>query len=181
MNAPGYGRGSLSAAPSDAVSDKVGALDSRRDEQPRGTPRVLIVAVASQCLTPSLLEAVRDRAAAGSTRFHLVLPDPAEHAEMTAGQRRDSLARGEQMLERALALLGEAAGSPVEGSVSVRHDAMDVIEETLRDEHVDEIMLAITHHRLAERLHLDLPRRVERLGLPVTTVIEEDHVSTSMR
>jgi hypothetical protein len=182
MNAPGNGSPSVGAARAHPGSDGAGALDSRADEQGREGPRVLIVAVASQELSPKLIEAVRERAAAGPTQFHLVLPDPAEHAEINAGQRRESRVRGEEMLERALSLLSEAAGFPIYGSVSPRHDPMDVIEETLADAPVDEVMLAITHHRLAERLHLDLPHRVEHLHLPVTTVMEdEDTASTAMR
>jgi hypothetical protein len=182
MNAPGDGSPPVGAARSRPGSDEAGVLDSRADEKGREGPRVLIVAVAGHELSPKLIEAVRERAAAGPTQFHLVLPDLADHAEMTAGQRRESLARGEEMLERALSALSEAAGFPIYGSVSPRHDPMDVIEETLADEQVDEVMLAIAHHRLAERLHLDLAHRVEHLHLPVTAVLEdEETASTAMR
>jgi hypothetical protein len=182
MNASGKGSPTVSASRSHSGSGEAGTLDSGADEQGREGPRVLIVAVASQELSPRLLEAVRERAAAGPTQFHLVLPDPAEHAELSGAQRRESRARGDEMLERALSLLSEAAGYPVDGSVSPRHDPMDVIEETLADEQVDEVMLAITHHRLAERLHLDLPHRVEHLHLPVTTIMEDEQTaSTAMR
>jgi hypothetical protein len=143
------------------------------DEDEDAGARVLIVALASQLVSAQLFDAVSARAAAGATEFHLVLPDPAEHAVVTAGQRREARARGKALLRDALPLLSEAAGFPVDGSVSMRHDPMDAIEEILWREPFDEILLAITHHRLAERLHLDLPRRVEHLGLPVTTVFEE--------
>lgn len=135
--------------------------------------RVLIVAIASQVTSTRLLDAVSARAAAGAAEFHLVLPDPAEHAVVTAGQRREARTRGAALLRDALPALSEAAGFPVDGSVSMRHDPMDAIEEVLWREPFDEILLAITHHRLAERLHVDLPRRVEHLGLPVTTVFDE--------
>jgi siroheme synthase (precorrin-2 oxidase/ferrochelatase) len=182
MNASGNGGPTVSASRSHPGSDEAGRLDNRADEQGREGPRILIVAVSSQELSPRLLEAVRERAAAGPTQFHLVLPDPAEHAEMNGAQRRESRARGEEMLERALSLLSQAAGYAIYGSVSPRHDPMDVIEETLADEQVDEVMLAITHHRLAERLHLDLPHRVEHLHLPVTTVMDDEQTaSTAMR
>jgi hypothetical protein len=132
--------------------------------------RVLIVAVADQELNPALLDAVRDRAAAGADHFHLVLPDPARHAELTARERQTNHERGEQRLRIALPRLSEAAGCDVTGSVSVRHDPMDAIEDVLRLEPFGEILLATEHHAVAERLHLDLPRRVAHLGLPVTTV-----------
>jgi hypothetical protein len=156
MNAPGYD------TPSESASDEAG-----------GRVQILIVPVAGQVMSPALLHAVGERAAAGSAEFHLVLPDPSEHAELTAGQRRKSRARGEAMLEQALPLLCEAAGAPVDGLVSMRHDPMDVIEETMARRPVDEVMVATTHHHLAERLHLDLPHRLQHLRVPVTTVIAE--------
>jgi hypothetical protein len=79
--------------------------------------RVLILAAANQPAPPELLEAVRARAAAGPARFHLLLPDPAKHAELTSGERATNCARGEQILRGALPLLAEAAGGPVNGSV----------------------------------------------------------------
>ena len=142
-------------------------------EQREGGARVLIVAAAGEASMPTLLEAVRQRAASGPVRFHLVLPDPAEHAELTDAQRRESRARGQAMLERALPLLAAAAGGEVDGYFSPRHDPMDVIEEAMGHERVDEIILTTVHHNVSERLHLDLRRRVEHLGLPVTTVIGE--------
>jgi hypothetical protein len=47
---------------------------------------------------------------------------------------------------------------------------MDAIEETIFNEPVDEIMISVPGHRLAARLHQDLPHRLQHYGLPVTTV-----------
>lgn len=83
------------------------------------------------------------------------------------------VADAEAVLADVLPLVGEAAGHPVEGFVSTRHDPMDVIEETLQNEPFDEIILAMAPHATdtAKRwLHIDLPHRVAHLGLPVTTV-----------
>ncbi len=142
------------------------------DQTDAGTPaeRVLILASANQAATEELLDAVRARASAGPACFHLLLPDPAEHAEFTSGERLQNLARAQDVLESALPLLTEAAGGPVEGSVSVRHDPMDAIDEAVRGGDVDEIILSTVHHGIAEGLHVDLPRRVRHLGLPLTTV-----------
>ena len=64
------------------------------------------------------------------------------------------------------------AGAPVIGSVSVRHDPMDAIEETVFSEPIDEILLAVSERHLASRLHQDLPHRLAHLHLPVTRVSE---------
>jgi hypothetical protein len=142
-------------------------------DEREGGARVLIVAATGDATLPALLEAVRLRAARGPARFHLVLPDPAEHAELSDRQRRESRARGQEMLERALPLLSAAVGAEVDGTFSPRHDPMDAIEEALGQERVDEIILTTVHHNVSERLHLDLAHRVEHFGLPVTAVIGE--------
>jgi hypothetical protein len=152
----------------------VGALDDGEWWQEPACARVLIVAASGEWATPALLEAVRRRAASGPAEFHVVLPDPAQHAELTDRQRRRSRRRGMAVLHDALRLLTEAAGTTVNGSVSGRHDPMDAVEETLQTEHVDEIILATVHHRVSERLHVDLPRRMAHLGLPVTTVMTDE-------
>jgi hypothetical protein len=143
---------------------------------PLGTRQVLVVGVTNPTST-ALLAAVRTRAAAGAARFHLLLPDPAGHAEITLGQRRESHAQGEAILASALPLLSAAAGADVDGFVAERHDPMDAIEDAVRSEHIDEIILSTVHHSVSEGLHVDLPRRVAHLGLPVTTIIADEQVA----
>ena len=67
----------------------------------------------------------------------------------------------------------EAAGGHVIGSVSVRHDPMDAIEETLFSEPIDEIILSVVSHGLATWLHQDLQHRLKHFGLPITVVAED--------
>ena len=74
----------------------------------------------------------------------------------------------------ALPLFDGAAGRPAEGSVSIRHDPMDAIEETLREGDFHEIILSTLPRSVSRWLHADLPGRVAHLGLPVTTVTAED-------
>ena len=65
-----------------------------------------------------------------------------------------TIEEAEQVLESALPLLEQAAGGAVEGSVSTRHDPMDVIEEALHDGDFHEVILStLPHHisRLAPR------------------------------
>jgi hypothetical protein len=93
--------------------------------------------------------------------------------------RRHELLDGEIVLTLALPLLSEAAGAAVEGSVSIRHDPMDAIEDALRDGGYDEIILSTLPRSVSRWLRLDLPRRVEHLGLPVRTVIAHEKASAS--
>jgi hypothetical protein len=136
--------------------------------------RVLVVADRTAA-TPALLEAVRDRADRGDASFHLLVPNPARgNFHPLHPERDEGLLAGEVTLVLALPLLDEAAGSPTEGSVSIRSDPMDAIEELLDHEHFDEIIVSTLPRSVSRWLHMDLPRRVAHLGLPVTTVIARD-------
>ena len=81
------------------------------------------------------------------------------------------------MLALALPLIDEAGGVTAEGSVSIRHDPMDAIEETLHDGAFDEIILSTLPPSVSRWLHLDLPSRVAHLGLPVTTVVAAERAA----
>jgi hypothetical protein len=141
--------------------------------------QVLVVAHRAAA-TPALLEAVRARAARGRARFHLLVPNPAEHAEVTEAERHRAHTEGEHVLALALPLLDEAAGNAADGSVSLRHDPVDAIEETLHDGEFDEIIIATLPRSVSRWLHVDLPHRLAHLGLPVTTVIPEERVVPSV-
>jgi uncharacterized membrane-anchored protein len=143
-------------------------------------PHILIVAHRTAA-TPALLDAVRARAAAGAARFHLLVPNPAEHAELTDGERERRHREGEHVLALALPLLDRAAGTHVDGSVSHRHDPMDAIEEALDGSDFAEIILSTLPPSVSRWLHHDLPGRVAHLGLPVTTVTADDRDPTRPR
>jgi hypothetical protein len=132
---------------------------------------VLVVAHRT-VVTPALLDALRERAEWDEVRFHLLVPSWAA----TAAARRHKLDDAELVLELALPLIEAATGSEVDGSWSARADAMDAIEDALRRRHFDEIVLSTATRRLSRRLHVDLPRRVAHLGLPVTAVMADERV-----
>lgn len=132
--------------------------------------RVLVVTDQADP-TAALLDAVRRRALAGATQFRVVVLNPARAELHPLHPERHDLARAaEEVLHRASPLLETAAGGRVIGSVSVRHDPMDAVEETINSEPIDEIILSVPTHALATRLHQDLPHRLQHLGLPITTV-----------
>jgi hypothetical protein len=132
--------------------------------------RVLVVTDRGEA-TPALLSALQDRAQRGPATFRVLVPNPSP-AEWHPfhPERRDKVDGAERTLLRALPLIQDAVDDAVRGRVSIRHDPMDAIEEMLRDEPFDEIILDVTPHGLSRRLHTDLAHRIAHLGLPVTSV-----------
>jgi hypothetical protein len=140
------------------------------------TARILVVADQTAA-TPALIEAVRERAARGPAEFHLLVPNPIVADWHPLHPERHEMGRAKKVLTLALPLLDEAAGGHVTGDVSIRHDPMDAIEEALQASRYDEIILSTLPHSVSRWLHLDLPRRVEHLGLPLTTVVAQERAS----
>ncbi len=136
---------------------------------PATTHRILVVtdrAAASDALRSEIR-----RRAADDVQFRLVVLNPARaEIHLLHPERHDKAAEAEQALLAMLPQLRTDAGAPVIGSVSVRHDPMDAIEETIYSEPIDEILLAVTEGHLAARLHQDLPHRLAHLNLPVARV-----------
>src|SRR4051794_9773492 len=99
------------------------------------TSTSVLVVTDRIAVSPELVRALRDRAARGPIQVRLLVPNPApaewhprhpeRHAKADAAQR---------VLAQTLPQLQEAAGVPVDGSVSTRHDPLDAIEELVHDE-----------------------------------------------
>ena len=137
-------------------------------------PHAQVLIIANKTATsPSLLEAVRKRAAASPATFYLVVPNAAPHAEITDAERHQHHVEAERVLDAALPRLADAAGTLVGGSVSPRHDPFDAIEEALNEGEFHELILSTLPHHLSQWLHADLPHRLAHLRIPVTTVSAE--------
>jgi hypothetical protein len=137
------------------------------------THRVLVVTDTAEP-SPSLRAALRDRAEGGDVKFRLIVLNPARaELHLLHPERHDRAAQAEAVLGSALPQLELAVHAPVIGSVSVRHDPMDAIEETLFSEPVDEIFLDVPPHHVSSWLHQDLAHRLARLQIPVKTIHHE--------
>ena len=134
--------------------------------------RILVVTDHAVPSEPLLAEVSR-RARAADVQIRLVVLNPARaELHLLHPERHDKAAEAEATLRSALPDMQLAAGAPIVGSVSIRHDPMDAIEETIFDEPVDEIILALREHHLAILLHQDLPHRLSYLDIPVSHVEE---------
>jgi hypothetical protein len=138
------------------------------------TRRILVVTDNADP-TPGLLAAIGRRAQEGDVQFRIIVLNPARaELHLLHPERHDKASEAEEVLRRALPALEGAAGGPVIGSVSVRHDPMDAIEETIYSEPIDEIMLApLPVHHVSTWLHQDLQHRLSPHDIPIT-VVEPD-------
>lgn len=128
--------------------------------------------VANQTLAGEhLIREVRARMASGPSRFHIVVPaTPSdEHLTWTEGEAT-AIAQGR--LDRALASFRQL-GAEADGEVGDGNPIL-AIEDALRGEQFDEIILSTLPPGLSRWLKLDLPSRVGgRFGLPVTHLVAE--------
>lgn len=145
----------------------VPSLDGRLvDGSLGGEPRVLVVTNKTDA-TPAVIEAVRERAAAGPARFFVLVPNP-DH--LAFDRNSTDTGAGEEALERALPLLEEPAGTEVGGRVATSPNAYDDIVEELQRGDYREIILETLPSHVSHWLHVDLPDRLAGLGYPVKTV-----------
>jgi hypothetical protein len=131
-------------------------------------PRVLVVAHRTAA-TPALLQAVRERAARGPCAFTLLVPNAAHGLHRVTDPEDHAADEAQAVLELALPLLEEAAGSPVEGMIG-DPEPLNAIQDAVNLRGFDEIIISTLPARVSRWLKLDLPHKIEGLGLPVTTV-----------
>jgi hypothetical protein len=120
---------------------------------------VLIVANRTAA-TPPLIAEVRRRASEGPCRFTLLVPRPYWDADTEESAIT---------LELAIPLLEEAAGAQIEGLVG-GEDPFLAVSAALEADRYDEVIISTLPARVSHWLHIDLPTRVRRLGLPVTVI-----------
>lgn len=134
--------------------------------------RVLVVAHKTAA-TPALLDAVRERAARGPAVFTLLVPNSAHGLHRAVDPEDTDRAEAEQVLELALPLMEEAAGAEVRSLIG-DPAPLTAIEDAVNAHGFDEVIISTLPARVSKWLHLDLPRKVGGLGLPVTTVIAQE-------
>ena len=117
-----------------------------------------VLAVANRtAATHRLLDEVARRRKTGPCEFALPIPD--------VGDRKQA----DWTLEIALPLLQRAGRGPVEGLLGGA-DPFTSVSDAVRDGHFDEIIVSTLPKKTSEWLRRDLVRKIEGLGLPVTTI-----------
>jgi GABA permease len=129
--------------------------------------------VANQTLGGDhLLEEVRERVAAGRSEFFVLVPAafPHDGASHTEGAAR---ATAQHRLDAALAQL-RAEGVTVDGAVG-DHVPLYAIEDRLRQDRFDEIILSTLPSGPSRWLRQDLPHRLRRATrIPVTHIVARE-------
>lgn len=115
-----------------------------------------------------LLDALRERAARGPARFHLVVPATARGVSWIADMNAGADA-AEHDLEGALERLRQA-GLDADGAIG-DPDPVAAVQDAANDASYDEVIVSTLHKHVSRWLKLDLPRKAAHAtGLPVTHV-----------
>jgi hypothetical protein len=130
--------------------------------------RILVVANKTAA-TPSLIDAVRDRAARGPCRFTLLVPNTTHGLHKVVDPEDQSQSEAEAVIELAVPLLEDAAGSEVDAMIGVP-EPLAAIQDAVNLHGFDELIISTLPTRVSKWLKLDLPHKAAGLGLPVTTV-----------
>ena len=125
----------------------------------------MLIVANRTAATPMLLEAVGRRVSQRPHRFSLLIPD--------AGSRTHD----DWTLELALPLLEKAARGKVEGLVG-GPDPLQSVTSAVEAGNYDEIIVSTLPKRVSRWLRSDLPRQIERLGVPVSVVTAGDRKMT---
>jgi uncharacterized membrane-anchored protein len=139
---------------------------ARRNLPDDGGPAILVVPNKVEA-SPSLLAAVRRRAAAGPATFFVLVPNP-DH--LAFDRNRSVTSDGDALLARVLPEIRGQADASVSGRVANSPNAYDDIVEELESRDYGEIILETPPSHFSHWLHVDLPHRISELGYPTEAV-----------
>jgi len=137
------------------------------------SPKRVLVVAHRTAATPALIEAVRERAASGPATFTLLVPNTAHGLHRVVDPEDQEAGEAQTVLDLAVPLLEDAAGGHVEGLIG-DPEPLNAIQDAVNIHGFDEIIISTLPKRVSRWLKLDLPSKLNGLGLPVTTVTAKD-------
>lgn len=138
-------------------------------------PAHVLVVAHQTAATPRLLDVVRDRAAGGAARFHLVVPRNPHGLHKLLDPEEASHEEAQAVLDDALPKLSAAAGHFVDGTIGDPEPLM-AIQDAINLGSYDEIIISTLPLGISRWLKLDLVSKTRGLGLPVTHVAATSRV-----
>jgi hypothetical protein len=142
------------------------------------TPTRVLVVAHKTAATKPLLDAVRERALRGPCVFTLLVPNAAHGLHKVVDPEDQGADEASAVIERALPLLEEAAGTRVEGIVGAP-DPVVAVHDAINLRGFDEVIVSTLPTKLSRWLKLDLPSKISGAGLPVTTVTPDEDASSA--
>jgi hypothetical protein len=136
-------------------------------------PTSVLVVAHQTAATPALLEAVRERARTGPSRFHLLVPRRRRGGDRGTNPQEIGEEEAREVLRDALPQLSEAAGTEVTGDIGDL-EPLTAIQDALKRGHYDEIILSTLPLGVSRWLKHDLVSEARALGLPVHHVLGKD-------
>jgi hypothetical protein len=134
--------------------------------------RVLIVAHQT-ATSPELLKAVKKRAAKGPARFTLVVPSAAPGLHRVVDPQDHGGDAAQEVITHAKPELERVAGQRIKTLIG-DSNPLDAVQDAVNLHGFDEIIVSTLPHTVSRWLRLDLPHKLEGLGLPVTTVTSSE-------
>jgi hypothetical protein len=144
-------------------------------ESSASASRVLIVAHKTAATQP-LLDAVRERSRHGRCAFTLLVPNATHGLHKVVDPEDQTESEAQRVLDRALPLLEQAAGAPVDGLLGDA-DPIAAVHDAINLHGFDEVIVSTLSAKVSRWLRLDLPSKVAGMGLPVTTVTPGEDVA----
>ena len=144
-------------------------------ESSASTSRVLVVAHKTAATQP-LLDAVRERAGRGRCAFTLLVPNTSHGLHKVVDPEDQAESEAHTVLNRALPLLEQAVGAPVDGLIG-DPDPIAAVHDAINLHGFDEVIVSTLSAKVSRWLRLDLPSKVAGMGLPVTTVTPGEDVA----
>lgn len=133
------------------------------------SPTRVLITAHQAADSPRLVQAVARRAANGPSTFTLLVPAVAHGLHRVVDPEDHGHAEADARLAAALPLLSDAAGEPVAGVVGA-HEPFAAVQDALNLVGFDEVIISMRPGRIRRWLHLDLPRKIRALGVPVAEV-----------
>jgi hypothetical protein len=141
-------------------------------------PAHVLVVAHQTAATPGLLDAVRERAARGPARFHLVVPQQPHGIHKLVDPQDAGVEEAQRALDAALPKLSQSAGHEVSGSIGDAEPLM-AIQDAISLGEYDEIIISTLPLGISRWLKLDLVSKARGLGLPVTHVAATSKVEAT--